>query len=84
MDELYEMTGKSNDKDMMEIKKEMLKKIKDSLCYIMLFVDDRNVHLIMDGNDEAFAELIGEAMIKSPKFRSMIVGAVKIYQESMN
>ena len=84
MDNLYEISGKSNDNDMVELKKEMLEKIVDAKCYIILFVDDKNIHLIMDGGDDVFGILIGEAMIQSPKFRSIIVAAVKLYQENMN
>jgi len=79
-----EFRGKQTDEDMVELKKATIKMVADSKYSIIIFIKDKNCHLFMEGDNEAFSVLIGESMAQSKEFRSMIVGAVKIYQENMN
>lgn len=84
MEKPIEFKGKSTDEDMVEIKKATVKMVTDSKCSIIIFVKDNNCHLFMEGNHKNFSILIGESMVQSKEFRSMIVESIKLYQELMN
>jgi len=84
MEKPIEFKGKSTDEDMIEVKKSTIKMVGDSKCSIIIFVKDKNCHLFMEGDNNIFSTLIGESMMQSKEFRSMIVEAFKIYQEMSN
>lgn len=84
MNEAIEFRGKATNDDMVELKKATIKMVADSKCSIIIFIKDNKCHLFMEGDDKIYSVMIGESMAQSKEFRSIIVKAVKIYQEISN
>ena len=62
----------------------LLKSIKISKPCIVLWFNNDVVNLYMDGNHNDLAFIISDSIIKSEKFRNVIINAIKTYQEQMN
>jgi len=84
MEKAIKFRGKPTDEDMIELKKATIKMVADSKCSIIIFIKDNKCHLLMEGDDDKFSLMIGESMAQSKEFRSMIVDAIKMYQEISN
>lgn len=84
MNKTIEFRGKPGDKDMIEIKKSVTEMLKDSESCIIMLIKDNNCNLFFEGDNTTFSVMIGESMAQSKEFCSMIVNAIKVYQEEMN
>ena len=81
MEKPIEFRGKPSDEDMIELKKATIKMVADSKYSIIIFIKDDNCHLFMEGDNKNYSVMIGESMVQSKEFRSMIVEAVKYTQK---
>jgi hypothetical protein len=78
MEKPIEFRGKPSDEDMIELKKATIKMVADSKYSIIIFIKDDNCHLFMEGDNKNYSVMIGESMVQSKEFRSMIVDTQKL------
>lgn len=81
---MIEEKGLRSDEDMIKLKKSLIDKLIKSNPCMIFFMDEDKASLIIEGDTKEISSMIGECMIKSKKFRNIIMSAIKIYQEKMN
>ena len=81
---MFEKKGIRSDEDMIELKKSLVNKLITSNPCMIFFKDEDNASLIIDGDIKEISNMIGDCMIKTKKFRDIILESIEIYQGKLN